>query len=393
MTTISGLSRSLTALFAVTCAVTSSNIYLVQPMLAQIQTDLDASASQVGLVASATQIGYALGILLLVPLGDIRDRRPLIITLMVATTTALVCAAVAPTVGVLTVAAFAVGFCTPIPQIVIPMAVLLAGGASRGRTVGTLQAGLLVGLLASRAYAGAIADWVGWRAVYGCSVMLMLAVLVAVFRALPSTPSTVQPPTYAELLRSLVLVARSDGGVVASVCVSGALVGVAFGAFWNTLAFELHDSHGYGPTVIGLFGLVAAASAMTSPMVGRFADRHGVRPTQIAMIALVVAGWIALSGAPNWVGLALLGTVLLDIGVWGNQVVNQAALFALDEAHHSRLNTLYFFTRFAGISAGSALGATLWTRTGWGGVVLLGVVTAAAALPMFLSRSLVRSAA
>lgn len=374
----------MTLVLATTCAVTSSNIYLVQPMLAQIETDLGASASAVGLVASSTQIGYALGILLLVPLGDIRDRRPLILTLMLATMVALIAAAAAPNVGWLGAAGFLVGLFTPIPQIVMPMAVMLSGGASRGQTVGTLQAGLLIGLLASRAYAGALAEWVGWRAVYGCSVLLMAIMLAVLVRALPSVAPSGSAPSYPALLGSLFTLVRENRDVSA-VCVSGALVGVAFGAFWNTLAFELHASFELGPTVIGLFGLVAAASATASPIAGRFADTHGPRITQTILIGVLVLGWIALVGAPNWIALAVLGTILLDIGVWGNQVVNQSTLFGLDEANHSRLNTLYFFARFAGISTGSAIGAALWTHSGWTSVVVFGIGSALVALPVFFA--------
>jgi predicted MFS family arabinose efflux permease len=380
-------------LLALTCAVTSSNVYLAQPMLARIGGDLSASASMAGLVSSGTQVGYALGILLLVPLGDIRNRRPLILTLIMATATALTAAALAPNIQCLIVAGFFLGLCTPIPPIVMPLAVMLSGGLSRGRTVGIMQAGLLVGLLASRAYSGALAQWLGWRSVYWCSPALTVATLMLLWRWLPSSPpARGRAMSYPALLRSLFALLR-DSRAVCAICLSGALVGVAFGAFWNTLTFELDAKFGLGPSAIGAFGLVAAASALASPLAGRFADAYGAVWIQALLIGSVAAGWLVLAGVPAWIGFAVLGTIVVDIGVWSNQVVNQSVLFALDENSHSRLNTRYFFTRFLGISLGSAVGAFLWLHSGWTAVVVLGLAAALLALPIFLmSAARVRSA-
>ncbi|GAA0647993.1 MFS transporter [Kutzneria viridogrisea] len=378
------LTARLTAVLAVTCAVTSSNIYLVQPVLEQVAADLHVSEGAAGTVPTATQLGYAAGILLLVPLGDIRNRRPLILAMMAATTLALVAAALAPSIGWLAGAGFAIGLLTPIPQLVLPLGVALAGGQRQGRVVGVLQGGLLVGLLASRAYSGALGELLGWRQVYWCSVAMMVVVGLVLLRALPSAPAKATGLSYAALLRTLPKLLLGNK-VVLGVCVSGVLVGVAFGAFWNTLSFVLLREFGFGPAIVGLFGLVAAASAATSPMAGRFTDRFGGRRGQLLLIGTAILGWGVLAIGPSWVGWFLLGTVLLDIGVWGNQVVNQAVLFGLHSGDHSRLNTLYFFTRFLGIAAGSAVGAQLWSDWGWGAVSLLGVLAAVAALPIALA--------
>ncbi|MEU3011398.1 MFS transporter [Nocardia asteroides] len=376
----SGMPRSLTVLLAITCGVTSSNIYLTQPLLPQIGADLGATAETTGLVLSATQIGYALGILLLVPLGDIRDRRPLILTMMGLTGAALVASALSPTVTALTVAGFLIGMFTPIPQVVIPLAVLLSGDEGRGRTVGILQAGLLIGIVCSRAYAGAMAEWVGWRSAYWCSLAAMVVVMLLLLRALPSTAQSTEALTYPRLMRSMAVLIRKPA--IAGVCVSGGLVGIAFGAFWNTVTFEMHAEFGFGSAALGAFGLIAAVSALASPVAGRIADQHGVRLTQAVLIGMLVVGWLIVAGPPAW-PIVVLGAILIDVGLWGNQVVNQAALFGAAARDHSRLNTLYFFTRFAGISAGSALGAALWTQAGWHAVVALGIVVSMVALGVF----------
>ncbi|WP_269857191.1 MFS transporter [Streptomyces sp. RPT161] len=380
----SGLGRALTVTLALACAITSSNIYINQPVLTEMARSLGVSDGAMGAVPTATQFGYALGILLLVPLGDTRDRRKLILGLSAAATVALAATALAPNLAVLTVCSLLLGVLTPVPQIVIPLAVALAPGEGRGRIVGILQGGLLVGLLASRAYAGALADLVGWRWVYGCSVGLMIALEVILFLTLPRGVAGGAPLGYRELLRSLPHT-FAQSTLVRRVCVSGALVGVSFGAFWTTLAFVLQDSYGYGPGIAGLFGLVAAASALASPRAGRMADRVGGRRTQTILLAVSLLGWVALLGGKNWLALLVLGVILLDVGVWGNQVVNQAMLFTLADEKHSRLNTLYFTFRFLGIASGSLLGSQLWDAGGWYAVGTAGVAALLLAAPILFT--------
>ncbi|MDF3291653.1 MFS transporter [Streptomyces silvisoli] len=380
----SGLGRALTVTLALACAITSSNIYINQPVLTEMARSLGVSDGAMGAVPTATQFGYALGILLLVPLGDTRDRRKLILGLSAAATVALAATALAPNLAVLTVCSLLLGVLTPVPQIVIPLAVALAPGEGRGRIVGILQGGLLVGLLASRAYAGALADLVGWRWVYGCSVGLMIALEVILFLTLPRGVTGGAPLGYRELLRSLPHT-FAQSTLVRRVCVSGALVGVSFGAFWTTLAFVLQDSYGYGPGIAGLFGLVAAASALASPRAGRMADRVGGRRTQTILLAVSLLGWVALLGGKNWLALLVLGVILLDVGVWGNQVVNQAMLFTLADEKHSRLNTLYFTFRFLGIASGSLLGSQLWDAGGWYAVGTAGVAALLLAAPILFT--------
>ncbi|QUQ68357.1 MFS transporter [Kutzneria sp. CA-103260] len=373
------LTRRLTAVLAATCAVTASNLYLIQPVLGQVAADLRIGEGTAGIVPTTTQLGCAAGILLLVPLGDIRDRRPLILAMMAATTLALVGAAVAPSVGWLAAAGFLIGLFTAIPQVVLPLGVALNGGERSGHVVGILQGGLLVGLLASRAYAGAVGEALGWRAVYWCSMGMMIIVGLVLLRVLPSAPAR-SAIRYPDLLRSLPKLLLDNRSVL-RVCAAGVFVGAAFGVFWNTLPFVLLHDFGLGPAVAGLFGLVAAASALTSPLAGRLTDRLGPRVGQLTLVSILLLGWAALAVGQEWLGWLVIGTVLLDIGVWGNQVVNQSVLFGLDASHHNRLNTLYFFTRYLGIAIGLACGSQLWVLGGWPAVATLGLVLSAIALP------------
>ncbi|MET8473546.1 MFS transporter [Streptomyces sp. NPDC006422] len=374
--------RPPTALLAVTCAVTAANVYLCQPMLGSVAASLGTPPDTLGAVPTATQLGYALGILLVVPAGDSHDRRRIVLALGAASAAALAACALAPTVALLAVASFVVGLCSPVPQLITPLAVALAadseGGPGSGRTVGAVQGGLLVGVLASRAYAGVLADLAGWRTVYVASCLLTLALVAVLARRLPNAPGRA-PASYAKALRSLPGLVRHP--LVARVVVSGALVGIAFGAFWTTLTFLVTQTYGLGAGAAGTFGLVAAVSALASPYAGRSAERLGRRRALALLTALVLVGWLILLPAGGGSLVALVaGVIVLDVGVWGGQAVCQTVLFTLDPAVHSRLNTVYFTLRFLGIALGSLVGTAAWGAGGWTAVVLTGGVAAAAGL-------------
>lgn len=368
-------------LLAATSAVTAANVYLNQPLLGSVAASLRVAPDTLGAVPTATQLGYAAGILLIVPAGDSRDRRRLILGLGTASAVALAVCALSPSAWCLIVASFAVGVLSPVPQLITPLAVALAegrdGGARPGRIVGTVQGGLLVGVLASRAYAGAFADLAGWRAVYGCSCLLTLLLMCVLRRALPAVPAA-GPTSYRAALSSLPRLARHP--LVWRIVLSGALVGIAFGAFWTTLTFLLARQYHLGPTAIGLFGLVAAVSALASPYAGRAAERLGRRGALAALTGLVIAGWLVMLPGGTGLGALIVGVIVLDVGVWGGQAVCQTVLFTLPPAVHSRLNTVYFTLRFLGIALGSLAGTLAWSAGGWPAVVVTGAVSAAAGL-------------
>ncbi|MGW7518483.1 MFS transporter [Streptomyces sp. NPDC054796] len=364
--------RRLTGVLAATSAVTAANVYLSQPLLGAMAASLGAGPALAGAVATSAQLGYAAGILLLVPLGDSGDRRRLILRLTAASAVALAACALSPTLWWLLAASFALGLFSPLPQLVTPLAVALADAREgSGRVVGTVQAGLLVGVLASRAYSGAFAELTGWRGVYVCSCALTLLLALVLRRHLPHLPAA-GTTTYRALLASLPRLASHP--LVWRVVSSGLLVGIAFGAFWTALSFLLERHYHYGPAGIGLFGLVAAASALASPWAGRTADRLGRRGALAALIGVILAGWLLLLPGGTGLWWLIAGVVVVDVGVWGSQAVNQTLLFTLDPALHNRLNTLYFTLRFAGIATGSLIGPLVWSGSGWAAVVGTGVV-------------------
>lgn len=374
---------------AATCAVSAANIYICQPILPEIARSFGVTDQAAASVATSAQIGYAVGILAFVPLGDAHRRRPLILSLGAVSAIALIAAALSPSLPLLIFASFAIGAFTPIPQLVIPLAVALSSPASRGRIIGLVQGGLLVGVLASRTYAGGLADLLDWRAVYCGSFLLMILVGLMFWREVPPMEASIRL-TYRQLQRSLVDLFTSSQ-MVQRICVSGAFVGIAFGAFWTTLAFMLQAQYGYGSAIAGLFGLAAAASALCSPRIGRFADRQSPRAAFTLPLLLCSIGLLSLLGAETSIWLLLAGTILLDVGVWGNQVVNQVLLFESRAELHSRLNTLYFGFRFLGIGLGSLLGSICWQFGGWSAVAGLGLLAVAGAFatgaPAAMSRS------
>ncbi|MFE2375319.1 MFS transporter [Streptomyces sp. NPDC059398] len=373
--------RQLTLLLTATSAVTAANVYLSQPLMGAAAASLRAGPDALAAVPTATQLGYAAGILLVVPAGDSQDRRRLILWLGTGSAVALAGCALAPSLGWLVAAGFAVGLLSPVPQLVTPLAVALAGDgrAGAGRIVGTVQGGLLMGVLASRAYSGSLAELAGWRAVFGCSCLLTLALVLVLRGALPYVPAAAGAASYRATLSSLPRLFLAHP-LVRRITVSGALVGIAFGAFWTTLTFLLEQHFHIGPTGVGLFGLVAAASALLSPSAGRLADRIGRRGALAALTGLVIAGWLVLLPGGSRFWWLVAGVVVLDVGVWGGQAVSQTVLFTLEPRIHSRLNTLYFTFRFLGIALGSLVGSLAWAGGGWPAVVATGAGVALAGL-------------
>nr|WP_241002915.1 MFS transporter [Streptomyces sp. CB01881] len=358
--------------------MTGANVYLCQPLLGDAARSLHVSVGALGVLPTATQAGFAVGIALLVPAGDGVDRRRLILGLCTASSLVLAACAVAPTVFWLVACGLVLGILSPVPQLVAPLAVALAGGHRIGRTLGIVQGGLLVGVLASRAYAGVLASVAGWRAVFWCSCLATALLVLVLRRSLLAVPPA-EPVEYRTALLSVPKVFAADPRV-RRVTLSGALVGISFGAFWTPLTLLLEERYHYGPATVGLFGLVAAASALVSPLAGRLADRLGPRRAQTVMIGTVLAGWALLLPGGSGLGWLIAGVTVLDIGTWSNQVGCQRVLFALRPTMQSRLNACYFTLRFLGIATGSLAGTLAWRYDGWRAVACVGAAACAAAL-------------
>jgi predicted MFS family arabinose efflux permease len=367
-----GLAPSTVVLLTVLAAVTVANIWYNQPLLPEIGRTFGVSNGAAGIVAVLTQVGYAAGLLCFVPLGDAVDSRRLMLGLLAAVTVALLGAAVAPSLAVEAAAGFAVGLTTVVPQVAIPLAAGLAEPAHRGRVVGQIMGGLLVGILGARAVAGFVGAAFGWREMFVAAAGLMVLCAVAVWMKLPARrPASTM--TYGALLRSLLPIARAQP-VARDAAMLGAMTFGSFSAFWTTLAFRLEAPplH-YGSQVAGLFGLLGIAGAAAAPVAGYLADRRSARGTVgLALIGVGVA-WVVLLlfGHTLW-GIAI-GVVVLDAAVQIAQVSNQARIYSLDPRLYSRLNTIYMVSYFAGGALGSALSAAAWDLAGWRGVCAVGL--------------------
>jgi predicted MFS family arabinose efflux permease len=360
-------------LLAVAAGMAVANLYYIQPLLVDIAHSFSVQESLVGIAATVTQLGYAAGLLLIVPLGDALERRRLIVTMLVAVTIALVATAFSPSVPWLAFASFAIGVTTIIAQIIIPLAASLAAPGERGRVVGTVMSGVLIGILLARTVSGFIGAQFGWRAMYwiAAGLMLLLALLLRI--TLPKN----QPHThlsYLQLLRSLGELIRQEP-VIREVSLLGAMAFGAFSVFWSTLAFFLSTPpYHYGSEVVGLFGLVGVAGALSASFVGRLSDRFNVRVLTGGAIGITLLAFVVfwLFGHSLW-GL-IIGVILLDLGVQSTQVSNQTRVYGLNAEASNRLNTIYMVSYFIGGSLGTALGTYGWSVAHWNGVCFVGVL-------------------
>lgn len=367
-----------------------SNLYYAQPLLPEIARTFAVSPTRAGVAATAMQAGYATGLLLFVPLGDLVERRRLVVALLVAVTIAALATSAAPTLSLLVVAGFVLGATTVVPQLLIPLAAGLAPPAARGRVVGHVVSGLLIGILGARVVAGAVGRVVGWRGMFVVAAGLMVLLAIALRMLLPPSPPVRAPDapstSYGAVLKSLGTIVR-ETPALRDAAVLGALFFAGFSAFWTTLAFHLAaPPMQYGSAVAGSFGLLGVTGALAAPIAGRFADRGSPRTAVGIGIAVNAVAWLAFAvmGSSLW-GIGV-GVVLIDAGTQVAQVSNQSRIYALPAGLHSRLNTVYMVTYFIGGALGSVVGAAAWDAAGWKGVCLVGFGTLALALLQYLGR-------
>ena len=369
------------------CAIGVSTIYFNQPLLVDMGRTYGAAAGRVMFVSGATQVGYALGLLLFVPLGDVLERRKLMLRMYAAVVVALLLVSMAPTLSWLIAGSVVLGLVASVTHIVLPIAPDLVSDNQRGRAIGKVMMGLLLGILLARTFAG----WVskipalfghshtgsflseGWRYVFVIAALGNAAFLPLIGRVMPKLPPK-QDLRYSEAMRSLWTLFRTQRLLRESSLI-GALVFASFSCFWTTLAFLLSSHYGLGAGVAGSFGLVGAAGALVAPVGGRLADKRGTRWVLTAGITVLTFSYLLLwigerSGLSFALHIAVLivGVILLDIGAQLTQVGNQTRIFGLVPSARSRLNTVYMTVYFAGAALGSALSTVAWERWGWNGV-------------------------
>jgi predicted MFS family arabinose efflux permease len=360
-------------------AIVVANNYYNQPLLVDFAHAFHASASEVGIVPILTQLGYTFGLVFLLPLGDMVERRRLVSVLLVLASLSLVAVALSPSLNWLAGASFVLGFTCVVPQVLPAFAAELAEPRDRGRIVGRIMAGLLCGILLSRVVAGFTGRYFGWAAIYWGGAAATLALAFALRVSLPYAAPNFKGHYFA-LLRSLGTLLK-DEPVLRETAAIATLQFAAFSGFWATLAFELYSlpPH-YGSDVAGAFGIAGVAGVLAAPQVGRFADRRSARFAVLMASLIFFAGYVIFAVAGGSLIALGIGVILLDLGLQAAHVSNMTRNYALNAEAMSRLNTVYMATRFAGGAAGAALGNLAWTYWGWNGVCGAGLVLSGVAI-------------
>ena len=376
------MKRSLAVLFAIAGGIAVGNLYWTQPLLEVIGRDFGVSESGAGLIVTSTQVGYALGVLLLVPLGDVLRRSRLIPVMMALAAVALLGAGLAPGYGVLLAMSAAIGITTVSGQLLTPLTGDLAEDDNRGRMVGIVASGILIGILASRTISGLVAGVAGWRAIFFFASALTAVVAVVLWRRLPEVPAKTTVAYPALIASVFVVVARHRQ--VRWTLVLGACGFASFTMFWTVLTFQLSAAPlSLDVTQIGLVSLIGLVGALAAQQAGRLADRGlSVPATGIAWVG-ALAAWVIAGVSGTWLIGILLAVVLLDVSVQGQNLLNQVRLFEVAPEARSRVNTAFVFCNFVGGALGSGIGSALYSSGGWGLVCVVGAAVAAFALAVW----------
>lgn len=377
------LTRGLVLLFALCCGAIVANIYYAQPIVELIAPDVGLSAHSASLIVSLTQVGYALGLLFLVPLADLLENRALMIGTALVACASLLVAGFSEHANAFLMISLLIGFSSVSVQMLVPLAAHLAPEETRGQVVGNIMGGLLLGILLARPLSSLIADHFGWRAVFMSASVVMLAIILVLALTIPKrTPE--HQSSYGQLLGSLLTLLRGHPVLRQRALYQGLLF-AAFSLFWTAAPIELSRHFGLSQSQIALFALVGAIGAIAAPIAGRLADAGHTRRASLIALSLAPAAFLIGLSQPGLtvIGLAITG-VLLDFAVQLNMVLGQRAVYALDPASRGRLNALYMTSIFMGGAIGSALASTLYEQQGWHGVVVLGAGLPLLALVAFV---------
>ncbi|SEF91725.1 MFS transporter [Paenibacillus sp. UNC499MF] len=376
----SSLSPAKALLFSAACGLAVANIYYAQPLLDALAAEFGVAPAAIGLVVTVTQLCYALGLLLLVPLGDLLNRRRLIAVQMLLSAGALLIVGTAPSAPMLLAGMAAVGLLAVVTQVLVAYASTLASPAERGRLVGIVQSGIVIGILLARTFAGTLTDLAGWRSVYLISGLLMLVTGAVLFRVLPDVSHKKTALSYPRLLRSVFTLFKEER-LLRVRAVLAFLIFTAFSTLWTALVLPLSApplslSH----TAVGAFGLAGAAGALAAAGAGRLADRGlGQRTTGMALV-LLLASWGFIGFTPHSLTAAVVGVILLDLAVQAVHVTNQSLIFTVRPEARSRLTAGYMMFYSLGSATGAIASTSLYAVSGWSGVCLFGAAVSGLAL-------------
>lgn len=367
-----GLSRLTILIFAVAAGLSVANIYYAQPLLDAMAADFGIAPAVIGAVVTLTQVGYGLGLIFIVPLGDLVDRRRLIIVQGILSAAALMAVATARTEAILFAGMAAIGLLAVVVQILVAFAATLAAPTERGKAIGAVTSGVVIGILAARFVAGLLADLGGWRAVYATSAVLTLAMVAVLARVLPRHLPRDSNDSYAAAVRSIPrLFSRDPISLVRGVL--ALLIFASFSAFWTSLVLPLSaEPFDYSHTRIGLFGLVGMAGAIAATGAGKLADRGLGQWTTGISLLLLLASWALIALLPVSIPALIVGVIVLDLAVQAVHVTNQSILLGRHPEARSRLIGGYMVFYSIGSALGAIAATMAFARAGWAGVSTLG---------------------
>jgi len=359
-----------------------ANIYYNQPLLGDIAQTFHVSNGVAGHISMITQLGYAAGMFFIAPLADMFERKRLMLFAFGAVIIALLAAAMAPSINLLMLASFLVGVASLIPQLLVPMAAHLANPQERGKKIGIVMSGLLIGILASRTVSGVVGKYFGWNAMFYIAAGLMVVMGILVYIFLPKVEPDYKG-TYKNLMKSLVHLFM-DEPTLRFAALRGALCFACFMAFWTTLVFLLKENFNLGSDAAGSFGLVGAFGAIAAGLMGRLSDKMDAFKLSFFTLLLVLVSFIIFIFSGHSIIGLVIGVIVLDMGVQATHISNQAIIFSLSAAARNRINTIYMLSYFIGGSLGTLLVSSLWGSYHWTGVCITGITLSAIAIGVHL---------
>ncbi|KQM72723.1 MFS transporter [Pedobacter sp. Leaf216] len=374
------LSRTDILLMAFCTGLIVANIYYCQPLVILIAKDFKLSETDAGKITYLTQIGYALGLFLLVPLGDMFERKKQILMITGLAIFALLVAAISHTFFLLEIASILIGTCSIVPQLILPLAANLSTDENRGANIGMIMSGLLVGILASRAVSGSIGFWLGWRAVYYIAAAICGLLIILMAKRFPKSYPAFKG-TYKELMRSMFGYIKTQPAL-RETSIINFLAFAIISAFWTTMVlFLANPPFSFQTLQIGLFGIAGAAGALAAPLVGKLSDGNNPRKNLMIGFILQIVSIALFYFTGSHLYLFVIGIVLIDIGQQAIHVTNQTRIYTLIPEARNRLNTIFMSVSFIGASCGSALGLWLWDQGGWAlfcygmtGIIILNIL-------------------
>jgi len=365
------LSNQVLYLMSISAGLVVANLYYNQPLLHQMAVTFNVSESAVSNVALSTQLGYAFGLLFIIPLGDKISNKKILKYDFVLMILSLLAAAASSSLVLLIVSSFFIGFASAIPQLFVPMAAQLADDKGRGRAIGIVMSGLLIGILGSRVISGLVGEQFGWRVMYYAASVIMLLLFFVLQYKLPQL-SPKYRGSYGSLLKSIGFYFRTEPSVRLA-ALRGGLAFAGLSAFWTTLVFLMEDSFGYGSAVTGAFGLFGIAGALAAAYVGKMNDRMSKNKIILYAAIVLIGSWVIfLFSANSLIGL-IIGVITVDLGLQALHITNQNIIFSKNPEARNRVNTIYMVGFFIGGALGTTLGALAWENYGWSGVSILGI--------------------